>query len=145
MDDDVLLCKLETLRRCLERVESKLPVSLDILLRDYDLQDIVSVNLERAVQTCTDIALHILSNRRMVIPDTMGETFLSLARMGVLDDETALRMFKAVGFRNVAVHAYQAIDWTIVYRIITEHLDDFRVFSRQIVAFSGFSPDGRRP
>jgi uncharacterized protein YutE (UPF0331/DUF86 family) len=42
-------------------------------------------------------------------------------------------MGKAVGFRNTAVHAYQEIDWEIVYRIITEHLSDFRDFSRQIL------------
>jgi uncharacterized protein YutE (UPF0331/DUF86 family) len=45
----------------------------------------------------------------------------------------AERMTKAVGFRNTALHAYQAIDWEIVFRIATEHLDDFRAFSRQIL------------
>jgi len=25
------------------------------------------------------------------------------------------------------------LDWEIVYRIITEHLDDFRAFSRQVM------------
>lgn len=36
--------------------------------------------------------------------------------------------------RNTAVHAYQEIDWEIVFRIATDHLDDFRAFSRQILA-----------
>ena len=35
--------------------------------------------------------------------------------------------------RNTAVHAYQEIDWHIVYRIITKHLDDFRDFARQLL------------
>ena len=91
------------------------------------------LNLERAVQTCVDIGLHLISERELPVPDTMAETFNSLKRAGLIDENTAMRMGKAVGFRNTVVHAYQEIDWEIVYRIITEHLDDFRDFSRQIL------------
>jgi uncharacterized protein YutE (UPF0331/DUF86 family) len=41
-------------------------------------------------------------------------------------------MKAAVGFRNVAVHTYQVIDWKIVYRICHEHLGEFRMFARTI-------------
>jgi len=43
----------------------------------------------------------------------------------------------AVGFRNVAVHAYDEIDYAIVFSICTKHLDDFRAFARQIMAALG--------
>ena len=133
MDKDVLMNKLESLRHCIQRVQDKAPVSADLLKEDYDLQDIIVLNLERAVQTCVDIGLHIISDLEITVPDTMAETFKSLYKAGYLDDLTTERMIKAVGFRNTAVHAYQEIDWEIVYRIITEHLDDFRNFSSQIV------------
>ena len=133
MDKDVVLNKLESLRRCITRVQEKTPPSLDLLKENYDLQDIIVLNLERAVQTCVDIGLHLASDREMPVPDSMAETFKNLNRAGILDDRTAERMTKAVGFRNTAVHAYQEMDWEIVYRIITEHLDDFRAFSRQIM------------
>jgi uncharacterized protein YutE (UPF0331/DUF86 family) len=48
-------------------------------------------------------------------------------------------MAKSVGFRNTAVHAYQEIDWNIVYCIITEHLDDFRDFAQQILTLTDAS------
>jgi len=57
-----------------------------------------------------------------------------LERAGCLSHVVAERMTKAVGFRNTAVHAYQEIDWEIVYAIITKHLDDFRDFTRQVLA-----------
>jgi len=44
-------------------------------------------------------------------------------------------MVKAVGFRNLAVHAYAALDWAITHRIATEHLDDFRAFAREVDAW----------
>jgi uncharacterized protein YutE (UPF0331/DUF86 family) len=134
MDKDVVLNKLEALRRCIARVQAKTPASAAVLRADYDLQDIIVVNLERAVQVCVDIGLHLIGDREIPIPDTMAETFKSLRRAGILDEHVAERMTKAVGFRNTAVHAYQEIDWEIVFRIATDHLDDFRAFSRQILA-----------
>jgi uncharacterized protein YutE (UPF0331/DUF86 family) len=133
MDKDVVLNKLESLRRCLQRVQDKTPACSELLAGDYDLQDIIALNLERAIQTSVDIGLHIISDLEIHVPETMAQTFDALEKAGVLDVATAERMAKSVGFRNTAVHAYQEIDWDIVYCIITEHLDDFRSFSRQIL------------
>jgi uncharacterized protein YutE (UPF0331/DUF86 family) len=36
---------------------------------------------------------------------------------------------KAVGFRNLAVHEYDKINWNIVYRIMTERITDFKTLS----------------
>lgn len=136
MDRDVVLNKLENLRRCLQRVQDKTPASADLLIENYDLQDIIVLNLERSVQLCVDIGLHIISDLEVPAPESMANTFEVLARTDCLDSAVAERMVKAVGFRNTAVHAYQEIDWQIVYRIITEHIDDFRDFSRQILNFT---------
>lgn len=60
----------------------------------------------------------------------MGEAFDRLAERGLLAPDLALRMKKSVGFRNIAVHAYDNIDWQIVFAIVTHHLDDFEAFAR---------------
>jgi len=133
MDKDVVLNKLESLRRCIQRIQAKTPASVDLLIADFDLQDIIVLNLGRAIQTCVDIGLHIISDLEVPVPETMAQTFETLKAAGLLDANTAERMGKSVGFRNTAVHAYQEIDWIIVYCIITIHLDDFRDFSRQIL------------
>jgi len=41
-------------------------------------------------------------------------------------------MQKAVGFRNVAVHNYDVINWEIVFAICQEFLVDFRRFAKEI-------------
>ena len=48
-------------------------------------------------------------------PDTMGQTFDRLEQVGVLTASLALNLKKAVGFRNIAVHNYDAINWHIVH------------------------------
>ncbi len=129
MDEDMILAKLESLRRCVGRARQKAPSSRETLVEDYDLQDIISVNLERAIQTCVDIAAHLLAGTDASAPQCMGEGFDALAAQGVLPAELADRMKKAVGFRNISVHRYQNIDWSIVYSIVTERLDDFSAFA----------------
>jgi uncharacterized protein YutE (UPF0331/DUF86 family) len=42
-------------------------------------------------------------------------------------------MKKAVGFRSIAVHAYDSIDWNIVFAIATRRLRDFEGFARAVV------------
>ena len=56
MDRDVVNSKLESLSRCVERVRTRTPTSVEALSASYDAQDILCLNLERAVQACVDKA-----------------------------------------------------------------------------------------
>lgn len=132
MDREVIAQKLESLRRCVERVRTRCPEDPAQLAVDQDAQDIVVLNLTRAVQLCVDISAHIVSRLGVPPPDTMGQGFDELARAGVLTPDLALRMKKAVGFRNIAVHNYREIDWATVHAIAFRHLDDFRGFARAV-------------
>ena len=137
MDETVVFSKLDSLRRCIERIQSKVPASADDLLEDYDLQDIISVNLERAVQVCVDIAAHILADHNMPAPESMAASFDQLCKQGVIPGELAERLKKAVGFRNIAVHSYHELDWAIVFSIINKRLEDFPHFARCITTLTG--------
>ncbi len=44
----------------------------------------------------------------------------------------SLRLKKAVGFRNIAVHNYDAIDWEIVHSIAKNNLSDFVEFAKLV-------------
>jgi len=133
MDREVIDQKLESLRRCLHRIQIKCPAQVDDFLTDFDLQDIISLNLSRAVQLSVDIGAHIVANLETPPPGTMGQTFGVLAEQGVLTHELADRLKKAVGFRNIAVHNYDAINWHIVHSIASQHLDDFSEFAKAVV------------
>ena len=132
MDRLIVERKLDSLRQCLARVRERCPADVETLAGSADLQDIVVLNLSRAVQICVDLALHALSSMNEPVPDTMGQAFDRLAQAGLISSELALRLRKAVGFRNVAVHSYSSIDWAIVHAIATRHLGDFDAFARQM-------------
>jgi uncharacterized protein YutE (UPF0331/DUF86 family) len=132
MDKEVVSSKIESLRRCIQRIKEKTPATAEALLEDNDLQDIICINLERAVQVCVDLASHIIAESDMPAASSMAESFGQLQTLGILPSDLASRMKKAVGFRNIAVHAYQQINWKIVYAIITTRLSDFIDYARAV-------------
>jgi uncharacterized protein YutE (UPF0331/DUF86 family) len=132
MDKDVMNRKLEALRRCIARIESKRPITPDVLRSNYDLQDIIALNLERAVQTCVDIAAHVISQTELPPPSTMGEGLERLAELQAIPRQLAASLQKAVAFRNILVHNYTNINWDIVANILTQHLTDFVQFAQAI-------------
>ncbi len=137
MDKLVLAQKLESLRHCLQRIEQKCPSTAAQLANDADLQDVIVLNLTRAVQISVDIASHIISQSNEPSPTTMGDTFTTLQKLDVIDQRTQENLRKAVGFRNIAVHNYEAIDWEIVFSICQKQLVDFQQFARSVITHAG--------
>ena len=140
MDRQVVEQKLESLRRCLQRIRTKCPAEVQTLAGDVDLQDIVALNLSRAVQLAVDIGAHLIAGMDVPAPGTMGQTFDLLAQQGVLPQELAGQLKKSVGFRNIAVHNYDAINWAIVHSIVMHHLDEFTDYSRAIAQWIDRQP-----
>ena len=77
---------------------------------------------------------HLIADLDVSPPDTMGQTFDVLAHADVISEHLAQQLKMVVGFRNIAVHHYEEIDWTIVHSIALHHLSDFREFAKVIAA-----------
>jgi len=132
MDKQLITEKIDSLIRCIKRVIDKRPDTADQLIADVDLQDIITLNLSRAVQLAVDIAVHIISEGETAVPSTMAESFDVLATKGIITHKVANRMKMAVGFRNTTVHNYQDIDWQIVFNICHKNIDDFKDYIKEI-------------
>lgn len=132
MDRDIIMRKLDSLARCVRRIEEKRPATLDELLKDVDIQDILSINLERAVQVSVDIGAHLIADLSVPPPRTMGDVFAVLTAEKLIPEESGLALRRAVGFRNLSVHAYDQVDWERVFDIVHQRLDDFRKFADAI-------------
>lgn len=126
-DRDVVLAKVATIQKCLERIRevtSLDPASLD----DINRQDIFVLNLQRAIQASIDLASHIVASEGLGLPETVRDNFTLLRDKNVIDPETALKMEKMTGFRNIAIHDYQALNLDILKSILTSNLKDLEDF-----------------
>ena len=132
---DVLLGKRQSIERCLTRVRrawsqpSPLPFE-----EDFDKQDIIAVNLQRACEQVIDMANHVVNVRRLGWPRTSAESFDLLAQAGMIPESTAANMKAMVGLRNVVVHQYQDLDLDIIRAVVRDHLDDLSDFASVVVA-----------
>ena len=70
----------------------------------------------------------------------MGQTFDILAESGLLTAELAHNLKKSVGFRNIAVHDYQALQLPITVNIICHHLGEFLAFTQAVLTHDAQHP-----
>jgi uncharacterized protein YutE (UPF0331/DUF86 family) len=137
MADDVVLNKAASIERCLHRIVEEYGGDRQNLLLNQTKQDAIILNLQRACETAIDLAMYVISQRRLGLPQESRDAFALLQTAGILPAELAARMQRMVGFRNVAVHEYARLNLDIVHTIITKHLDDFRTFSSTIIKTCG--------
>ena len=126
-DRDILLSKADAIRRALRRIRNVTglkPESLD----NIDAQDIFVLNLQRAVQSAIDLAGHIVVSENLGLPDTIKGHFLLLEAAKIIDGNLSQRMQAMAGFRNIAIHEYQALDVGILKSILSGHLKDLEDF-----------------
>jgi uncharacterized protein YutE (UPF0331/DUF86 family) len=133
MVDDVILNKAATIERCLQRIVEEYAGDDKNLTENRTKQDSIILNLQRACETSIDLAMYVISRRRLGLPQDSRDAFTLLHTAGILPPELATRMQHMVGFRNVAVHEYTRLNLDVVRTIVTKHLDDFRLYSSTIV------------
>jgi uncharacterized protein YutE (UPF0331/DUF86 family) len=136
-DKDIVLAKVATIQRCLDRicdVTGLDPKSLE----DIDKQDIFVLNLQRAIQACIDLAAHAVASEHLGLPESVRDNFVILKEKGVIGPELASRMLKMTGFRNIAVHNYQALDLNILKSILVNNLKDIEDFYSALLRYWGF-------
>ena len=130
MPDDILLNKVAIIERCLTRIQQVYGNDEKNLLEDLTKQDSIILNLQRACEAGIDLAMHMVRKKGLGIPQESREAFELLERAGLISPELGQRMKRMVGFRNVAVHDYQELNYSLVHTIITERLGDFEQFCK---------------
>ena len=126
--NDVIINKITKIESCLKRIGDTYTGKL-IDLENFDIQDIVTVNLWRACQAAIDLAMHICMAEKLGAPQTSADAFEFLYNEEIITKEVADKMKKMVGFRNIAAHDYQSLNLNILKNILDHHLTDFTDFT----------------
>ncbi|MFC3882037.1 DUF86 domain-containing protein [Bacillus songklensis] len=134
MKNDIILNKVSTIERCIKRINEEYDNN-PLNLENYTKQDSIILNIQRACEASIDIAMHVVAEKKLGIPQTSRDAFEFLAKNNIITDALSFRMKAMVGFRNIAVHDYQEINLDIVKVIIEKHLDDYKEFTKQILSY----------
>lgn len=125
--DDVLLNKVATIERCLQRINEEYAGDKSNL-QNYTKQDSIVLNLQRAIEATIDIAMHIVAEEKWGLPQNSRDAFQLLYDREVIDQFLLGRLSAMIGFRKIAVHDYQEINMQVLQKIVEHHLEDFRLF-----------------
>jgi uncharacterized protein YutE (UPF0331/DUF86 family) len=129
-DADLIEKKLSFVETCLRELRSL--AQLDAIERDVKERRFVEHTLQICVQAVQDVASHVVSDERLGEPSTNQELFSLLASAGWLSQDLASNLRAAVGFRNVLVHGYTAVDPNVVRDVVENRLGDIESFVREI-------------
>ena len=128
VNKDVIFEKIKNIQNSIRRIHEKTASGTPNLLNDMDVQDIIVLNLQRAIQSAIDLAAHVVSDEGLGLPDEIRDNFVILQKAEILSKELATKMKNMVGFRNIAVHDYTTIDAKVVQSILDTHLKDLEDF-----------------
>lgn len=125
MASDVILNKIDTIERCINRIIEVYDNNPENL-NDYTKQDSIVLNIQRVCEASIDLAMHVISEKKLGVPQSSRDGFEVLNKNNLIDDKLNKNLKAMVGFRNIAVHDYKKIEIKIVQMIIEKHLEDFK-------------------
>ena len=128
----VILNKYESIERCINRINEEYQGDRSSL-EDYTKEDAIILNLQRVCELVTDIAMYIVSSRKLGLPQSKKEAFELLQKNNLISEDTLKNMKGMIGFRNIAVHDYKEIDDDILIDVIENHLEDLKDFARDML------------
>jgi uncharacterized protein YutE (UPF0331/DUF86 family) len=132
MSSDVVLNKVAVIERCLKRINEVYDDNFENL-DDLTKQDSIILNIQRAIEACIDLGMHIVAEKSYGVPQSSRDAFELLETNGDIGAELGSRLKAMVGFRNIAVHDYQKINLEIVKKVIEFHLKDMKEFAALVL------------
>lgn len=91
------------------------------------------------VETCINIANHIISSNRIGLPKEYADVFRILEKEGIISDDIKSKFIQLSKFRSRLVHVYWEIDDEIIFDYLQKHMDDFYNFRKEIKSYLGTS------
>jgi uncharacterized protein YutE (UPF0331/DUF86 family) len=128
VDRDLVRRRLSLLDTYLEQLAPYRDIDRSAYEQDWKTQRVVERTLHLAIETCMDVADHIVADRRLRVPDTGAESFEILAEAQLIPLPLGRALALMVGFRNILVHDYARLDVSIVLRVLREDLRDLERF-----------------
>ena len=126
LPDAISLNKAAIIERCLRRMQQE--YAADPSLENYTHLDALVLNIERACQAAIDLAMHVVSESHLGVPQSSAEAFILLQKADRLEAGLAQRMTNMAGFRNIVIHQYQDLDTDVVHHIMQHGWRDLVAF-----------------
>lgn len=128
--------RLLKLEQYIAELEKQQPVTIQTFRSDFTRQLAVERAFQAAIESCIDIAAHIVSVYQLGRPQQNRDVFGFLAEAGYLKQDFGEAMMAMTGLRNRIIHLYWDVDVVRLYQYLQEDialLRRFRDFTLQVL------------
>ena len=132
IDRNIILTRFKKMDELIQNLKELKKKSKEEFLSNYLVYLSTQRALETCINICIDIGNHILSLNKNGMPETYGDIFIELSKLGLINKEIEEKLIKMVKYRNLLGHIYLEISNEKIYEILQENLDDFNLFKKQI-------------
>ncbi|WP_215115687.1 DUF86 domain-containing protein [Exiguobacterium sp. s80] len=130
--NDILLQKHATIKRCIIRM-NEVYNNDSKNLSDLTRQDSVILNLQRICQTSIDMAMYVVSTRKLGLPKASQDGLKLLEKAHFINSSLSTSLMNMMGFCTIAIHDYPSLDLNILQAILEKHIDDFLTFAQIVI------------
>lgn len=133
VDETLILRKLSELDVYYKQITEYKKITVAQYSADWKIQRIIERTLQMMIETCVDIAGHIIADKGFRIPKSYADTFKVLHEEKVLGKKLFSALDKMAKFRNIVVHHYDRVDAEIVISILKKDLTDILDYKAAII------------
>ena len=135
VDKTLIFRKLAMLEQYLQEIGEYSSIRITDYAGNWKTQRIIERTLQMMIEICLDIAGHIISDRKLRVPDSYADMFVVLHENKLVEQPLLEALIKMANFRNILVHHYDRVDPAIVVGILQHNLHDFNHYKEAVVSF----------
>ncbi|WDN88342.1 hypothetical protein BuS5_01310 [Desulfosarcina sp. BuS5] len=134
-DQDIILKLVSELRKSIIRLREISKLSQKDFLGDQDKIGSSKYHFIVAIESTIDMCNHIIARNGYRMPENYADTFKVMAEAGAIDADFSNALRSMAKFRNRLVNLYWEVDDQQLYKILQEHLVDFKKILNSITDF----------
>ncbi len=135
VDRHVIESRLSVLEGYRARLDAFREMTREEFVADEDSHLLAERLLHLSCECMLDLAQHVISDLGWRQPEDYKDTMQVLHEEGLFDEQLTARLKDWMGFRNVLVHLYLAIDHAKCWATIQNDLGDLDAFAARMGRF----------
>lgn len=144
VDKTLILRKLSELDEYFKQIKEFEEITVLQYSDDWKIQRIIERTLQMMIETCVDIASHIIADKGYRVPKSYSDAFKVLLDEKIVTSRLFDVLQKMAKFRNIVVHHYDKVDAEIVVGILKKDLIDFTSYKDAIISFLKSDPENEK-
>jgi len=144
VDKTLILRKLSELDEYYKQIKEFEKITVAQYSADWKIQRIIERTLQMMIETCVDIASHIIADKGYRVPKSYSDTFKVLYDEKIVGSRLFNALQKMAKFRNIVVHHYDKVDAEIVVGILKKDLKDFTSYKDAIISVLKSDPENEK-